>query len=153
MTCRSKAITAEQWRQLGYHYDRNDTAKEWVLTGSPFGLKRFVVQLRQYAGNAAKSAASEHDHWGPYSYLEIMTWHEAGIDQHSIFGTPDDLRRLAEIVEKYLLDVNVETHIEVSPEYSETCSYRLVLAIKDYGFDPARNDPQLWTDEASGTMN
>ena len=34
--------TREEWRELGFFYDRDDDAKEWRLRGSRDGLRRFA---------------------------------------------------------------------------------------------------------------
>ena len=55
MTEKTKKITIEEWRQLGYHYEKDDKLKKWIITGSPFGIKTFVQHLRDYVSNPKKS--------------------------------------------------------------------------------------------------
>jgi hypothetical protein len=70
--------TREEWRELGFFYDPDDRAKTWTLTGSRLGLRRFVECLLEYAADPGNAMQSEHQHYGPYMYLEVMTWPEAG---------------------------------------------------------------------------
>ncbi len=35
-------MTQREWRELGYFYDRDDSAKEWRLIGSKAGLRQFA---------------------------------------------------------------------------------------------------------------
>ena len=69
--------TRREWRELGFFYDRDDQAKVWQLTGSRAGLLRFRDVLRSYAADPGNDLKSEHQHYGPYGYLEVMTWPEA----------------------------------------------------------------------------
>jgi len=89
--------TRREWRELGFFYDRNDQQKLWELIGSRSGLMRFRDALSEYAEDPNNDYESEHKHYGPYLYLEIMTWPEPGFDDHAIRGSLPDLKRLAAI--------------------------------------------------------
>jgi hypothetical protein len=92
--------TKLDWRELGFHYDRNDEKKEWVLSGSKTGLMKFSQNLKLYSQNEKNNQISEHDHLGPYWYLKIMTSDEPGIDKDSIHGFLVDIARLSELNSK-----------------------------------------------------
>ena len=94
--------TKEEWRELGFYYDRSDEQKEWVLAGSKGGLFGFCDCLRSYCNNEKNNLVSEHDHYGPYMYLKIMTWSEAGISKSSIHGSLEELLRLSDLIETRL---------------------------------------------------
>ncbi len=47
----------------------------------------------EYASDPGNDYQSEHEHYGPYSYLEIMTWPEPSFDDHAIRGPLPDLMR------------------------------------------------------------
>jgi hypothetical protein len=73
-----KDDTRREWRELGFFYDRDDVSKEWRLVGSREGLRHFAGLLRAYVADPRNEMKSEHEHYGPYMYLEVMTWPEAG---------------------------------------------------------------------------
>src|SRR4051812_47739462 len=97
--------TREEWRELGFFYDQDKTAGYWRLVGSRDGLSRFPALLNDYVTDERNATLSEHEHYGPYSYLKIVTWNEPEISKDDIRGTLDDLRRLADIAEHHLENV------------------------------------------------
>jgi hypothetical protein len=116
-------IARREWRELGFYYYQDNNSKEWLLRGSRGGLMRFADLLRQYVGDPRNRKLSEHDHLGPYMYLEIGTWNRPEITEHWIAGTLDDLNR---------------------HDYAPDSPYELVLEVCDDGFDPAKADPACW---------
>src|ERR1700730_6781872 len=94
--------TRREWRELGFFYDRDNQTKVWKLTGSRAGLLRFRDALLAYVADPRNALKSEHEHYGPYAYLELMTSPEAGFDDHAIRGPLADLGRLASIIESKL---------------------------------------------------
>lgn len=132
-----------EWRELGFYYESDDQTKEWHFIGSRTGLLRFRDLLLQYVTDPRNEMKSEHEHYGPYSYLEIMTWSEPGMDGHSIHGSLDDLRRLAEIVEQKLLGAQPGTIVRIAGEYTVAAEYTLILFVREDAFDPAAADPGL----------
>jgi len=144
MTSKVKDITKEEWRQLGFYYDRDDTEKYWTLSGSPTGLKNFTAALRAYTNKPAVANISEHEHFGPYMYLKVMTWHEPGISRDSIHGASDDLRSLAHLVELASTESNIGQTISIGKNFHENCEYDLRIQVVEYGADVAAMDRQLW---------
>ncbi len=65
--------TRREWRELGFFYDYDEKQACWRLVGAQAGLLKFCELLRQYADNPKNDKLSEHDHYGPYSYLKVMT--------------------------------------------------------------------------------
>jgi len=96
-----------------------------------------------YAANSRNEAKSEHDHYGPYKYLKVMTWTEPGIDRNAIYGTLQNLRQLAGIIEAKLQDTRPGSVLRIQEEFAASCEYCLVLKVRDEGFDPASADPEL----------
>ena len=82
--------TRQEWRELGFFYDRDGETRIWKLIGSRACLLRFRDELLLYVANPKNALKSEHGRYGPYSYLEIMTWPEAGFDDHAIRGPLED---------------------------------------------------------------
>jgi hypothetical protein len=138
-----KAMTREEWQELGFFYDRDDASKEWTIVGSRAGLAGFSGLLREYIADPRNALQSEHEHYGPYLYLEVMTWTDAGMDDHSIHGTLQDLKRLAELVDHRVAVLRPGERARIREEYSPTSKYALVLALREDGFDPATLDANL----------
>lgn len=135
--------TRREWRELGFFYDRDDAAKTWRLVGSRAGLLRFRDLLLAYSSGERNDLESEHEHYGPYMYLEIMTWHEAGFDEHAIRGPLPELNRLANLIESKIAAVQAGATIMIQSEYSPGSPYALVLEVREDGFDPAEADSGL----------
>jgi hypothetical protein len=135
--------TRRDWRELGFFYDRDNQAKTWKLVGSRSGLLRFRDALLAYVGDPRNIPQSEHEHYGPYGYLEIMTWPEAGFDDHAIRGPLPELKRLATIIEMKLMAAQMGETIRIQDEFAANSPYALVLEIREDGFDPAEADPTL----------
>ena len=135
--------TREEWRDLGFFYELDDEAKEWRLVGSREGLLRFRDLLLEYVARPGNAQKSEHEHYGPYMYLKVMTWPEAGFGENAIHGTLADLARLAQIVESKLLEATPGTEIYVREQFDKDSLYALVLDVREASFDPAAADPLL----------
>ncbi len=135
--------TRKEWRDLGFFYEVDDEQKEWRLVGSRSGLFKFRDLLMRYVTNPRNEAKSEHDHYGPYMYLKVLTWTAPGIDGNAIYGTLQDLRRLADIIEAKLQDARPGSVLRIQEEFAAGCEYSLVLDVRDDHFDPASADPEL----------
>lgn len=138
-----------EWRELGFFYDRDDEARTWKLTGSRAGLLRFRDVLLSYVANPGNASKSEHEHYGPYSYLIIMTWPEAGFDSYSIRGPLEELSRLAELIEAKLATARPGLSIQIREEFAGNSPYSLVLELRQDGSDPATADTLLPAEDTS----
>jgi len=139
----TRQATRREWRELGFFYERDDEAKEWRLVGSRTGLLEFRDLLLAYVVNPRNEQQSEHEHFGPYAYLEVMTWPEAGFDDHAIRGSLSDLARLASLVEDKLTSAAIGSQISIRAEFAFSSSYTLVLDVREDGFDCAAADAAL----------
>jgi hypothetical protein len=139
--------TRKEWRNLGFFYDRDDAKKEWRLVGSRSGLLKFRDLLLRYVANPRNAANSEHDHYGPYMYLKVMTANQPGINRGAIYGAVQDLGRLAAIIETKLKNTRAGSVLRIREEFTPDCEYSLLLDVRDESFDPASADPEL-IDEA-----
>jgi hypothetical protein len=135
--------TRKEWQDLGFFYDQDHRRKQWRLVGSRSGLLKFRDLLLDYLAIVRHQAKFEHDHYGPYGYLKILTWSDAGMDENAIYGTPQDLRRLAGIIEAKLQNVRPGSVIRIQEEFAPNCDYSLMLEVRDEDFDPASVDPEL----------
>jgi hypothetical protein len=95
------------------------------------------------ATDPRNASDSEHEHYGPYSYLEVMTSPKAGFDHHAIYGSLADLTRLAALVESKLATARPGSTIRIREEFALDSPYALVLDLRDDGFDPAAADALL----------
>jgi hypothetical protein len=133
--------TREDWRELGFFYDQDRDARSWRFIGSRSGLLQFSALLSHYTADERNAALSEHDHYGPYWYLKIVTWNEASITEDDIRGTFEDFRRLAELTKRRLERVSPGEVFEIDKEYSENNDFKLRFEVREDGFDPAQADP------------
>jgi hypothetical protein len=141
--------TRREWRDLGFFYDRDDQSKVWTLVGSRNGLLRFRDILFAYVADARNAKQSEHEHYGPYSYLEIMTWPDDGFDDHAIRGPLANLARLAALIETKLAKAHPGSSIKIQTEFATDSPYALILDLREDEFDPATADPMLPLEENS----
>jgi hypothetical protein len=135
--------TKKEWRELGFFYDKDAQTKIWKLTGSRAGLLCFRDILLSYVADPENELKSEHEHYGPYSYLEVMTWPVAGFDEHAIRGPLEDLARLAKIIETKLATLQPGSSVVIQEEFAAHSPYALVLDLRHDGFDPSDADPLL----------
>ena len=131
----------QQWRKLGFFCELDDRDRTWTLTGSREGLLRFRDLLVEYVADPKHALPSEHEHYGPYGSLEVMTWSEAGFDGQSIRGTLTDLARLAVLIEKKLAAAAPDSVVLIREEFAPDSAYTLRLDVRDDWFDPASADP------------
>jgi hypothetical protein len=143
MDSTTKEHTTAEWRELGFFYDRDDATKEWVLIGSRDGLLQFAHILHRYVADPRNVMKSEHEHYGPYMYLEVMAWPEAGMDDHSIHGSLPYLKRLALMVEDRVSTMEPDTVTRIREEFAADSAYSLVLHLRPDGFDPSSQDANL----------
>jgi hypothetical protein len=136
--------TRREWRELGFFYDRIDNNNEWLVLGSRCGLRRFAELVCEYASDPRNFKLSEHQHFGPYMYMEIGTWHGPEITRHWIAGTPDDLKRLSAIIREKVAKATCGDKMLLRQEYAPKSPYELWLEIRDDGFDPAGADSGCW---------
>jgi hypothetical protein len=134
--------TIREWRELGFFYDRDDVCHEWKFIGSREGLLQFVNLLQKYAANPRNDKISEHDHYGPYLYLKIVTWTEPLIGE-DIRGTLSDFKKLAKLVSSKIEASKTGEVFTIGKEYFAKNEFVLKFFVKESGFDPAQADALL----------
>jgi hypothetical protein len=97
--------TREEWRELGFFYERTDEPPCWRFVGSAVGLAHLVKLLDAYVRDPRNETISDHEHYGPYMYLKVETSDSPEIDSRSIRGTLADLTRLRDLVADGLRDL------------------------------------------------
>ena len=136
--------TREEWRDLGFFYDRDDASNSWRIAGTVHGLRKFARLVREYALNPRNESLSEHEHFGPYMFLEIGTWSQPEITSHWIAGPLKDLSSLASLIESVADTSSVGERVSLRRLFAAESPYDLIVELKDDAFDPPREDPQCW---------
>lgn len=133
--------TAREWRELGFYYDRDDGSKTWRIVGSREGLLDFARLLFRYVADRRNEAILEHEHYGPYSYLEIGTWHRAEITDHWIAGTLESLAALGLGVRSAVGKMMTGDRVSFRGLFAPGSRYDLIVEMRSDDFDPAQEDP------------
>jgi hypothetical protein len=135
--------TRKEWNALGFFYTYDEAERRWLVRADREGMNRLAEALRSYASDPRNSAISEHEHYGPYSYLKFVTWTEAKILADGFYGTPADFARLASIVASTIAKARVGDIIRIDEAYSTASEAKLELRFEPDGFDAASADPVL----------
>ena len=91
----------DEWRELEFYYDFDErvSVNQWRFYGSKQGLLNFVKLLDAYVNNPNNDKLFEHEHYGPYMYLKIITLEdESVINDNAIGGTIKDLKFLRDLI-------------------------------------------------------
>ena len=131
----------QEWRKLGFYCEMDREKKLWT----PDRIREPVYStfpdlLLGYVADPKNASDREHQHYGPYGTLEIMTWPDAGFDSHAIRGSLTDLTRLAELIEVKLATAEPGSPILIREEFAADSPYSLMLDVRADGFDPASAD-------------
>ena len=135
--------TKEDWRELGFFYDYDKANSCWRLVGSRLGLLKFCDILNEYAADERNAPLSEHEHYGPYWYLTLVTWSEPEITAHDIRGTFEDFRRLSKLTKQKLENASVGDKFIIDVKYSPKNEAKILFEIETDDFDAAKADPLL----------
>jgi hypothetical protein len=129
------AAYAKEWKELGFYYSFDQTTNAWKFTGSRKGLLNFSKLLNSYALDPSRAGVSEHEHYGPDSYLKVVTWYTATIEEDGIFGSLKDIKRLGEIIAREIV-MSTSNEIVIDKEYSPQNDCSIVLKVMPENFDP-----------------
>lgn len=132
----------DEWRQLGFYYDRDDRldVNQWKFFGSKKGLLNFVSLLDKYTDNPANDTLSEHEHYGPYSYLKIMTWDKPTITADYIAGTIQDLKILRNLILEKLGKTEAGRTFNIDKDYGQDNTITAKFFVMADNFDPVSMD-------------
>lgn len=136
----AKIVVREEWRKLGFFYDRDDDHMVWKIIGSRDGIDKFSKLLIDYSNNQSHNFISAHENYGPYSYLEIGTWGKAEINAHWIAGPIPKLVGLAKIVERIACMNSAGDIVSLKNEFSPKSPYELEIHVRSADFDPSTED-------------
>lgn len=135
--------TGEEWQALGFYHEPDQAHRVWRLVGSVSGLRTIVRMLASQADKASGETEPAALVVGPFNDFSIRIWERAGIDDESIHGSADDLRRLSEIIEQKLEGAAEGAEIAIGNEYAADLEYTLLIAVRDEEFDPASQVPAI----------
>ena len=130
-------VTGEEWRNLGFYHELDPDRRVWRLCGSRSGLVGFARLVARYVETSVTSPDAQPLPLGPYGDLHIRLWERPGIDDEGVYGSSDDLLRLAQLVESRLADTRPGGEVVIGPEYAGDAECSLVFEIMDDDFDPA----------------
>lgn len=134
-----RAQTIAEWNDLGFWYDRTPEGG-WVIRGSRTGLEQFAVLLDRYAADPGNVDLSEHDHFGPYMYLKVVTWSSPEINRHGIYGTLSDIVRLAALVRERVASCAIGDSLSLAQSFSIASSMELTLICEPESFSAGAYD-------------
>ena len=135
--------TGNEWRALGFYHEPDQAHRLWRLVGSVSGLRTIVRMLVSQADKAGDGTTPAALVVGPFNDFSIRIWERAGIDDESIHGSADDLRRLSEIIEQKLGGASEGVEIAIGDEYATDLEYTLLITVRDEEFDPASQVPAI----------
>jgi len=132
----------DEWRQLGFYYDLDErvAVNQWRFYGSKQGLQNFVKLLDDYTSKTSNDAISEHDHYGPYSYLKIMTWDKPIITSDYIAGTIQDLKNLRNIIADKLGKAQPGQTFNIDKDFGIENTVTVKFFVMSDDFDPISLD-------------
>ena len=135
-------LMVDEWRNLGFYYDRDDRidVNQWRFYGSKKGLQNFVNLIEKYTTNPQNDTLSEHDHFGPYSYLKIMTWDKPVITEDYIGGTFQDLKNLKQIIKDKLSHSQPGQTFNIDKDYGIENTITAKFFVMSDDFDPYTMD-------------
>lgn len=138
-----EAATRDEWRELGFYFDYDESSKTLNIHGDRTGLTKFSSLLLAYTSNPSNAELSEHDHMGPYMSLEIRTGKALKIHESCIEGTIDDFRMLSQFLEDQL------SHSDSGQSFSfrnedDASSSLLCFHLHPNGFDASSLDCMDW---------
>lgn len=127
-------LIISEWRELGFYYDINENVKEWRFFGSKIGLRKFVSLIDKYVNDPRNNNLSEHEHYGPYGYLKIMTSNKPEITEDYIAGTIEDLGKLRDIISQKINETNFGQSFNIETEYGveNSASARIFIMTDDF---------------------
>ena len=131
------------WRELGFYYDIDTASKCWRVVGDYAGIQKFVRCLREYATDSRNNAIGEHEHYGPYYYLEIGTSDKCEINDHWIAGPLPSIRRWADQIDHLIAKAGAGDVIFVGKLLASDSLYDFAVELRVAGFDPAAEDLRL----------
>lgn len=128
----------KEWKELGFYYQFDQNLKQWWLIGSKDGLFNFVTAINAYLNIPNNNSISEHIHFGPHSYLKILTWDTPQINSNYIGGSFDDLHKLTNLIADKLHLTEIGSVFTIGSEYDLDSEYSIKFFVMSDNFDPSQ---------------
>ena len=133
----------DEWRQLGFYYDFDNrlSVNQWRFYGSKQGFQNFVKLLDDYTNSSRNNKISEHEHYGPYSYLKIITLeNQSLISENAIGGTIAQLRKLKNIIADNLKEAKAGQTFNIDKDFGSDNTATAKFFVMADNFDPVSMD-------------
>lgn len=140
-TRETRPDTGEDWRALGFYHEPDFANREWLLEGSRSGLRTLTRMLQSQADKAGQDGEPAALAIGPYDDFHIRVWERPGIDDESIHGPAEALRRLRELIDARLATATPNDEFRIRDEFARNAEYGLRFVVRDEDFDPASAMP------------
>ncbi|MHA4847864.1 hypothetical protein ACX0G7_27100 [Flavitalea antarctica] len=142
-------MIVDEWRQLGFYYDFDERASvnQWRFFGHKQGLLNFVKLIDDYVNNENNSHFSEHEHYGPYMYLKIITLEDQSvINRNAIGGTIADLKKLKDMLADKIDKCVPGQTFSIDKVYGEENTVTTKFFVMADDFDPVTMDELIMSD-------
>ena len=128
---------SEEWRKLGFYYQFDNENSCWRIFGSRDGLVNLCDLLLDYVKSNRHTGISDHEHYGPDSYLKVVTWHFPIINHDGIYGSPEDILKLEGLIRRKIFFASIDEEMHIDRDYSDKNECYLLIKLMGDGFDPA----------------
>jgi hypothetical protein len=138
---KTRQAMTRDWRKLGFYYEVNELKRRWEFRGSRAGLAKLGKALVDYAEKHDENCDSEHEHYGPYMYLKLVTRDEMAFTKQGIEGPAEKIGELGRAIVKRVERLRAPATVVM--DSSVEGGYTLALMVLEDGFDPASADEAL----------
>jgi hypothetical protein len=132
-----------EWRELGFYYDFDErlSVNQWRFYGSKKGLENFVKLLDEYTSDQTNNKLFEHEHYGPYSCLKIITLEEESvINDNAIGGTFEELKKLRNIIADKISKTRPGQTFNIDKDFGTDNKATAKFFVMAEDFDPVSMD-------------
>lgn len=157
-TRETRPDTGEEWRALGFYHELDVAHREWLLVGSPSGLRTLARMLKSQADKTGQDGKPAALAIGPYEDFHIRVWERPGIDDESIHGPAEALRHVSGLIEERLATAKPNDEFRIRDEFARQAEYGLHFVVRSEDFDPASAMPvpvepmEMAEEDTSGTL-
>lgn len=132
----------DDWRRLGFYYDFDErvAVNQWDFTKAELASRHLYELVDEYISNPDNPVVSEHQRYGPYGYLKIMTWSEPKITNSCFAGTLNDLGNLSALVRTKITSSAPGETFGISDDFGTKNTATARFLVMEDAFDPPSID-------------